>query len=245
MQFGYTAGRQPMGAIETIRTIFWEGLDMGHIIDTASLDVDKAFDQFEAQAVEKAVLAHYALACAIAAVLRALVGQRAWPTVVGVSCDHPMDMGKGARQAPPRPRPCGTRSLALSLRPSLSPGKTNMPWIGALRLIVGPSYGTLITPLTSRTVPQSCRNNVAPWYLPQPSTDCLSARAPWSTCARTLTMPRCKIGHQDPGGMVDSKGITLIAVAARAKAAARVLFQHRKWLTSALWPSAALVRHGR
>lgn len=56
----------------------------------ASLDLEKAFGQLEASAVERSLLAHGAPKWAMAAVLRQLVGQQAWATVAGAVCEGPL-----------------------------------------------------------------------------------------------------------------------------------------------------------
>lgn len=48
----------------------------------ASLDIEKAFAQLEAWAVERSLLARSAPG-------RATVGQQAWPTMTGVTCEAP------------------------------------------------------------------------------------------------------------------------------------------------------------
>lgn len=48
--------------------------------------------------VECALREHVAPARVIAAVLRELLGQRAWPRVAGVCTKFPVDLGQGARQ---------------------------------------------------------------------------------------------------------------------------------------------------
>lgn len=79
--FGFTTGS------EGIRGILRQAHEWGHKVYIASLDADKAFGQLEAYAVQQALLEHDAPACAIAAVLKELVAQRAWPSLAGVSCD--------------------------------------------------------------------------------------------------------------------------------------------------------------
>lgn len=58
LQFGFTHGRQPMDAIEALRTTARKAKEWGHHLFIASLEVDKAFDQLEAYSVERAVLEH-------------------------------------------------------------------------------------------------------------------------------------------------------------------------------------------
>lgn len=67
----------------------------------ASLDIANAFDQLEAYSLERVVQEHQAPAWAIAAVLREMVDQKAWPTVPGVGCDQPVVLGTGTMQGAP------------------------------------------------------------------------------------------------------------------------------------------------
>lgn len=84
------SGSTPRGSPCRLTSIRRKGHESGHKVFIATLDVDKVFEQLQAYAVERALLDHEALAWAIAAVLRWLVDQIAWPTLDRVSCETPV-----------------------------------------------------------------------------------------------------------------------------------------------------------
>lgn len=79
-QFGFTAEQQPMDVSEALTRIARQGHEWGQKVFIANFDVDKAFYQLKAFAVERAFLDHSVPTWAIAALLRKLVDQRARPT---------------------------------------------------------------------------------------------------------------------------------------------------------------------
>lgn len=54
-QFGFTPGKQPMDDIEAMQRALRKNYEWGHSILIASFGVDKAFDQLEEYAMEKAL----------------------------------------------------------------------------------------------------------------------------------------------------------------------------------------------
>lgn len=97
-QFGFPARHQSMNISEALRGIL-QDYEWGHIVFIASLDLDTAFGQLEGFAVETNLLEHDAPARAIAQVMREVLGQRAGPTLTGVSCDNRVVLGKSPRQS--------------------------------------------------------------------------------------------------------------------------------------------------
>lgn len=65
---------------------------------TASLDIEEYHRQLEMFTMEKAMFAHKDPGRTTAAAMRKHVAQCAKPTMAGVTCGEPMDIGKGASQ---------------------------------------------------------------------------------------------------------------------------------------------------
>lgn len=70
----------------------------GQPLFLVSVDVDMAFDQVNPKVVARAMLYHKTQAWGIAAVLRELVAQEAWPILGEVETEKPVELGTRAEQ---------------------------------------------------------------------------------------------------------------------------------------------------
>lgn len=186
VQLGFIAGHQPVGAAEALHTLMRNGRSRGHSINIVSLDVEKAFGETEAWAVELAIQDYDARAKSIAAVLRELVDQHVVLAVAGVAC---ATVGKKAtrRGAPGTPTMWKYVVRAFT-RPLINSWEGDAPVKWCPARVPLPLNGKPTTPILSQNVPRVAESWLRVGTFRRPSTGHRSARTYLSICARTAAM---------------------------------------------------------
>lgn len=83
-QFGLVKRHQPMEVSGAFRAVFWKTKKTSRtVLSTSPVDIEKAFDQLDAWAVERSLVAYGAPEWAIAAVLHEFACQQARSAVAG------------------------------------------------------------------------------------------------------------------------------------------------------------------